>query len=123
MRHAYGCPRSHLFTFMVGTAGRQQVYGRLGDRRAHATKTAQTIVSATAAGNGTSDVGIDTSTASFVIDHSGNSGISCTFQTGSLHADKIDAVWDRMRHERTTAIDAVRPTFRDSTWAESAVGV
>ena len=59
---------------------RGRVYGRLGDRRAHATKMAQTIVSPTAAGNGTSDVGIDTSTASFVIDPSGNSGIREPFR-------------------------------------------
>jgi hypothetical protein len=56
------------------------IYGRLGDRSAHAMKTAQTIISPTAAGNGTSDVGIDTSTASFVIDPGGNSDIREPFR-------------------------------------------
>jgi hypothetical protein len=73
-----------------------RVYGRLGARRAHATKTAQTIVSPTTAGNGTSDVGIDTSTASFVIDPSGNSDIREPFRLVQSMQNKIDAAGNRV---------------------------
>jgi hypothetical protein len=100
-----------------------RVYGRLGDRSAHATKAAQTIVSPTAAGNGTIDVGIDTSTASFVIDPRGDSGIRKPFRLVHSMQTRSMPRGDRVRREQTTAIDAVRPTFRDSTSAESAVGV
>jgi hypothetical protein len=93
-------PTRRQFATISSRRRRGRVYDRLEDRSAHVTKTAQRIVSPTTAGNGTSDVGIDTSTASFVIDPRGHSGIRKPFSlVHSMQTRSMPTGWCEPRKD------------------------